>query len=59
MIPDILFDYGVDIVGGMKIFDTKSTLQVLQEGGGTTLFKQYGKNYLLINEQSIKNQISL
>jgi len=50
IIPDILFDYGVDIVGGMEIFDSKSTLQILQEGGGTKIFKQYGKKYNLINE---------
>ncbi|MFX1572521.1 MAG: Rossmann-like domain-containing protein [Promethearchaeota archaeon] len=48
MIPDILFDYGVDIVGGMEIFDSKATLKVLQEGGGTKIFKQYGKKYNLI-----------
>jgi len=47
MIPDILFDYGVDIVGGMEIFDSEATLKVLQEGGGTKIFKQYGKKYNL------------
>ncbi len=50
MIPDILFDYGVDIVGGMEIFDSKATLQVLQEGGGTKLFSKYGKKYNLIKD---------
>ncbi len=48
MIPDILFDYGIDIVGGMYIFDSEATLKVLQEGGGTKLFKNYGKKYNLI-----------
>ncbi|MHA2393041.1 MAG: Rossmann-like domain-containing protein [Promethearchaeota archaeon] len=48
LIPDILFDNGVDIVGGMEISNTEATLQVLQEGGGTKLFKQYGKKYNLI-----------
>lgn len=48
LIPDILFDNGVDIVGGMKISNIEATLQVLQEGGGTKLFKQYGKKYNLI-----------
>ncbi|MFW9947225.1 MAG: Rossmann-like domain-containing protein, partial [Candidatus Odinarchaeota archaeon] len=47
-IPDILFDYGVDIVGGMKILDSEATLRVLQEGGGTRLFKKYGKKYNFI-----------
>jgi uncharacterized protein (DUF4213/DUF364 family) len=47
-LPDILFDYGIDIVGGMKIIDTKSTIQVLKEAGGTKLFKDYGKKYNFI-----------
>ncbi|UCC19176.1 MAG: DUF364 domain-containing protein [Promethearchaeota archaeon] len=50
MIPDILFDYGVDIVGGMQINNSEATLQVLQEGGGTMLFKNYGKKYNLMRE---------
>ncbi len=50
MIPDILFDNGVDIVGGMKILDFESTFKVLQEGGGTKHFKKYGKKYNLIKE---------
>ncbi|MFX1392710.1 MAG: Rossmann-like domain-containing protein [Promethearchaeota archaeon] len=50
MIPDILFDSGVDIVGGMKIVDYESAIKVLQEGGGTKHFKQYGKKYNLIKE---------
>ncbi len=48
MIPDILYNYGVNIVGGMEIIDSKTTLKVLQEGGGTKLFKKYGKKYNLI-----------
>lgn len=50
MIPDILFDYGVNIVGGMEIFDSQATIQIVQEGGGTKLFKKYGKKYNLIKE---------
>ena len=50
MIPDILFDYGIEIVGGMEIFDTNATLRILQEGGGTKLFKSYGKKYYLLRE---------
>jgi uncharacterized protein (DUF4213/DUF364 family) len=50
MIPDILFQKGVNIVGGMEIVDSEATLRVLQEGGGTKLFKQYGKKYNLIRE---------
>ncbi|NVM37707.1 MAG: DUF364 domain-containing protein [Candidatus Lokiarchaeota archaeon] len=50
MIPDIMFDYGVDIVSGMEIFDSEATVQVIQEGGGTKLFKKYGKKYNLIKE---------
>ncbi|MFX0027539.1 MAG: Rossmann-like domain-containing protein [Candidatus Hermodarchaeota archaeon] len=47
-IPDILFDYGVDIVGGMQILNSEATLKILQEGGGTRLFKKYGKKYNFI-----------
>jgi len=50
MIPDILFDYGVDIVGGMKIIDSEATMKVIQEGGGTKLFKKFGIKYNLIPE---------
>jgi len=47
-IPDILFDYGVDIVGGMEILNSEVTLKILQEGGGTRLFKKYGRKYHFI-----------
>jgi len=50
MIPDVLFDNGIDIVGGMEIVNSEATLRILQEGGGTKLFKQYGKKYNLIKE---------
>jgi len=52
MIPDILFDYGIDIIGGMEIIDPEATLQILQEGGGTKLFKKYGKKYYLVKESN-------
>ncbi|TFG10101.1 MAG: hypothetical protein EU535_08540 [Promethearchaeota archaeon] len=51
MIPDILFDYGVDLVGGMTITDTEPVLRIIQEAGGTKLFKQYGKKYNLVKDQ--------
>ncbi|MFX1268700.1 MAG: Rossmann-like domain-containing protein [Promethearchaeota archaeon] len=47
-IPDILFDYGVNIVGGMKILNSEATLKILQEGGGTRIFKKYGRKYYFI-----------
>jgi len=50
MIPDILFDHGIDIVGGMEIFDSNATIKVLQEGGGTKYFKKYGRKYNLVRE---------
>ena len=50
MLPDILFDYDIDIVGGMKIEDTDATMKVLEAGGGTKMFKQHGKKYNLIKE---------
>jgi len=50
MLPDILFEYGVNVVGGMKILDTEAALKVLQEGGVTKIFKQHGMKYCLIKE---------
>ena len=50
MIPDILFEYGVNVVGGMEILNSKATIQIVQEGGGTKLFKKYGKKYNLIKD---------
>jgi len=47
IIPDILFDRGVDIVGGMKIVDSKKVLTVIEQGGGRKFFKQHGKKYFL------------
>jgi len=53
IIPDILFDWGVDVVGGFKITDTEAVIKVIQEGGGTKRFKQFGKKYNLIKEEHI------
>ncbi len=50
ILPDILFDQGVDIVGGMRIKDIDATIKVLMEGGGTRFFKEFGKKYNLIKE---------
>jgi uncharacterized protein (DUF4213/DUF364 family) len=50
LLPDILFDNGVDIVGGMEIIDSEATLKILQEGGGTKIFKKFGKKYNLIKK---------
>lgn len=47
-IPDVLFDYGVDIVGGMQIINSNAVLQIIQEGGGTKLFKRFGNKYNLV-----------
>jgi len=50
MLPDLFFDNGVNMVSGMKIFDSSAALRVIGEGKGTRVFKQYGKKYNLINE---------
>ncbi|MHA1916468.1 MAG: Rossmann-like domain-containing protein [Promethearchaeota archaeon] len=47
----MLFEHGVEIVGGMDFFDSESALRVIQEGGGTKMFKTYGKKYNLIKAQ--------
>ena len=49
-LPDILFDKGVDVVGGMTITNSGSTIKVLQEGGGTKYFKKYGRKYNFIKQ---------
>ncbi len=48
MIPDVLFESGVDLVGGMNIKNSQETLKILQEAGGTRFFKIYGKKYNFI-----------
>ncbi|MHA2009327.1 MAG: Rossmann-like domain-containing protein [Promethearchaeota archaeon] len=58
ILPDILFKNGVDVVGGMSVHDIESTLRVLQEGGGTKLFKLYGKKYNLIKKKPINELYS-
>ncbi len=47
MVPDILFDWGVDIVGGICIKNTKETLKIIEQGGGTKLFRSLGEKYFL------------
>jgi len=49
-LPDILFDKGVDIVGGMNMIDSESTIKILQEGGGTKFFKKFGRKYNFVNQ---------
>ena len=49
-LPDILFDKRIDIVGGMTFTDSKSTVKVLQEGGGTKYFKNFGRKYNFIKQ---------
>ena len=49
-LPDVLFDKGVDIVGGMTFSDSESTVKVLQEGGGTKYFKNFGRKYNFIKQ---------
>ncbi|TFG06784.1 MAG: hypothetical protein EU539_06735 [Promethearchaeota archaeon] len=49
MLPDILFDQGVDIVGGMQVRDVDATIHVIQQAGGTKLFKAYCKKYNFVN----------
>jgi uncharacterized protein (DUF4213/DUF364 family) len=48
MVPDILFESGVDLVGGMTIRNPQKTLRILQEAGGTRFFKKYGDKYNFI-----------
>ena len=50
LVPDILFDYGVDILGGIEINDLNAVIRVIQEGGGTKLFKPFTEKYNLIKE---------
>ncbi|MGQ4873957.1 MAG: Rossmann-like domain-containing protein [Promethearchaeia archaeon] len=54
MLPDILFDYGADLVGGIKIKDSEKVLKIIQEGGGTKKFKNYGKKYNLIKNIKVR-----
>lgn len=49
MIPNILFGYGVDLIGGMKFTNNAGALTVLQEAGGTRFFKKFGKKYNILS----------
>jgi len=49
-IPDILFDSGVDIVGGLKVNSSKLVLKILQEGGGMKAFKQHCGKFNFIKD---------
>ncbi len=48
ILPDILFEYAIDLVGGMYFIDSGAALRILKEGGGTRFFKKYGVKYNLI-----------
>ena len=37
-------------LGGMTFIDSKSTVKVLQEGGGTKYFKNFGRKYNFIKQ---------
>ncbi len=50
LVPDILFSHGIDIIGGIEITDLNSVFQIIQEGGGTKLFRPYVEKYNLIKE---------
>jgi hypothetical protein len=36
----------------MKILKSEATIKVVQDGGGTDIFKKYGLTYNLIKEES-------
>ncbi len=39
ILPDVLFEHGVTIVGGVKITDAAKMMQIVSEGGGTPALK--------------------
>jgi len=49
MIPEIFFDYGIDLIGGMTFKNSEATFRVLQEAGGTRFFKKYASKYNLVS----------
>ncbi|MFO7797970.1 MAG: Rossmann-like domain-containing protein [Promethearchaeati archaeon] len=50
MIPDIFFEYGIDLIGGMKFKNSEASFRVLQEAGGTKFFKKYAIKYNLVSD---------
>ena len=50
MIPDILFDYGIDIVVGTKVINHESALNVIKERRALKYLKDYTQNYCLIKD---------
>jgi len=54
-IPGPFFKHGVKAIGGVEITNVKKTLSIIEEGGGTKIFKKFGKLYLFINKEWKKN----
>jgi len=50
MIPDILFDYGIDIVVGTKIINHESALRIIKEGRELKYLKDCTQKYCLIKD---------
>jgi uncharacterized protein (DUF4213/DUF364 family) len=50
ILPDVLFNKGFNLLGGMFFEEPAASLKVIQEGGGTRFFKKYGKKYNVISE---------
>lgn len=48
MIPDPLFERGVEIVSGMKVLNSEKVAQIIEEGGGTPHFRNYCRKYNII-----------
>ncbi|MCW4017199.1 MAG: DUF364 domain-containing protein [Candidatus Bathyarchaeota archaeon] len=39
ILPEVLFEHGATIIGGVKIIDTDKMMQIVSEGGGTPALK--------------------
>jgi uncharacterized protein (DUF4213/DUF364 family) len=49
-IPNISFDLGADVIGGMQFFDPEAAFRTIMEGGGTRYFSKFADKYLLTKE---------
>lgn len=42
-VPDPLFERGVDLIGGIRVFDPDRAMRIIEEGGGTRQLRQAAK----------------
>jgi uncharacterized protein (DUF4213/DUF364 family) len=58
ILPDVLFDHGVTVVGGVQVVDAAKMIQVVSEGGGTPALKSAIKFVSIKPNPTVKRKLS-